>query len=444
MKMATPMFPQPLLERIYRHYVQCPVVTTDTRKIDGPCIFFALKGPNFDGNKFALQALEKGAKIAIVDDFTLSEDPRLIQVPDSLQALQALARHHRQQFHIPIIAITGSNGKTTTKELVSAVMGSHYLIHYTKGNLNNHIGVPLTLLAMRPNAEVAIIEMGANHQGEIAGYCEVAQPTHGIITNIGKAHLEGFGGIEGVKKGKSELYRYLAKTDGLVFINRDEKFLEDLAQPVRKKVFYKGSKQSEPQVPDFELVLLKEQPFLKVAFATQTSEKTDIQTQLMGTYNFGNIATAVALGRYFKVPYHKIKSAIENYHPDNNRSQLLKKGTNAFVLDAYNANPTSMEAAIRTFATIDKPNKIAILGDMLELGEDTQAEHQKMADLATSLIPEVYFVGPHFGAIPACQSTHFADVQALQTWLQQHPLVDATVLVKGSRGIKLEQLLQAL
>ena len=331
------------LQQLYKIYLQHPNVITDSRKIETGCLFFALKGENFNGNKFAAQAIEKGAAYAIIDEADFQQGEQYILVEDVLTTLQKLARHHRQQFAIPVIAITGSNGKTTTKELISAVLSSHYQAHFTKGNFNNHIGVPLTLLAMPLDTEVAIIEMGANHKNEIGFLCKIARPTHGLITNIGSAHLEGFGSLEGVKQAKSELYGYLANHKGVAFINQDEPFLGELAEGIKWKIFYKkGEKPFSDRLP-FEVQLIIDTPFVKAAFASHRGEYVRVDSQLIGAYNFNNIMTAVVLGTYFKVPGKKVKAAIEKYVSVNNRSQLLSIGTNTFILDAYNANPTSMK-----------------------------------------------------------------------------------------------------
>jgi UDP-N-acetylmuramoyl-tripeptide--D-alanyl-D-alanine ligase len=431
-------------ETLYEKYLRHPKLVIDSRKVSSGCIFFALKGSRVDGNSFAQQALDMGASYAVVDDPQVASGEQFLYVDDVLQAMQNLARHHRRQFSIPIIAITGSNGKTTTKELVASVLGSQYKIHFTQGNYNNHIGVPLTLLAMPADTDVAVIEMGANHQGEIAFLCEIAEPSHGLITNIGKAHLEGFGGIEGVKKGKSELYRYLAATNGMAFINREMDHLEALAGPVKKKVFYKQSKQPSAEVADLEVKLLESEPFLRVAFLDRrTQQLVAVQTQLYGSYNISNIMTAISLGKYFKVPGEKIKTAIEAYLPTNNRSQLITYRGNKIVLDAYNANPTSMQAAIKAFSSMEASHKGAILGDMLELGEDSELEHETIARLALDQHYDwLVLVGKAFE--PAAQKhrvLHFKDVTALKEWFDKEQKQGQSILIKGSRGIMLEKML---
>lgn len=432
------------IEHLYELYLAHSNISTDSRKITPDCLFFALKGESFDGNRFAAQALAAGAAYAIVDDKTVVENDRFLLVEDVLKALQDLAHFHRMQLHIPLIAITGSNGKTTTKELVAAVLSAHYPAFATSGNLNNHIGVPLSLLSIGPKTEVAVIEMGANHQGEIDFLCQIAAPSHGLITNIGKAHLEGFGGIEGVKKGKSELYRWLASSNGTAFINRDEAFLEDLAKPVAKKVFYKRSTQPTLAEVDLEVQLLATQPFIQVAFLDRkTGNLQEVNTQLFGAYNFNNVMTAIALGKYFKVPADKIAQAIEAYVPSNNRSQLLEKAGNHFVLDAYNANPSSMRQAILSFRAMEGKNKIALLGDMLELGEESLFEHEQIAQLAQMQhFEQVILVGANFQKVAEqYHLLHFPDVLSLKKWFEQQGFSDRYFLIKGSRGMQLERLL---
>ncbi|MCB0592947.1 MAG: UDP-N-acetylmuramoyl-tripeptide--D-alanyl-D-alanine ligase [Lewinellaceae bacterium] len=430
-------------DELYQLYLKHSKVVIDSRQAEPGSLFFAIKGERFDGNQFAAAALAAGASFAVVDDPAAAQGDRYIVVKDSLSALQELARHHRRQFFIPVIAITGSNGKTTTKELAAAVLGSHYRLHYTRGNLNNHIGVPLTLLAMSPGIEAAIIEMGANHQGEIDFLSRIAEPSHGLITNIGKAHLEGFGGIEGVKKGKSELYRFLAETGGMAFVNRDEPFLEALAAPVKKKVFYRRSEKPSLLERDFEIKLLGTSPFVRAAFIDREEKAYRVNSRLIGAYNFNNIMTAIALGKYFKVPGEKIVQSIEGYVPGNMRSQILERGGNTFILDAYNANPSSMREAILTFATLKNRRRIAILGDMLELGDESRQEHERIAGLAAQQgFDDVVFVGPEFKAAALAHGfRHFANVAELKQWFGAQHFRDCHFLIKGSRGIRLEEVL---
>ena len=356
------------IEKLYQIYKQHPFIETDTRKLKEGDLFFALKGENFNGNQFARQAVEKGASVIIVDENPAFEDDKIFIVEDVLTTLQLLAKHHRQQFNIPTLAITGSNGKTTTKELIHSVLSAHFKTSTTEGNLNNHIGIPLTLLKIPMDAEIAVIEMGANHQKEIASYCTYVLPTHGLINNVGKAHLEGFGGIEGVKKGKGELYDYLKETNGTIFINSDYDYLLEMSKGITKRITY-GTNSAETTGN-----IIDSEPFLKVEI-TSHPEIGFIQTQLVGDYNCPNILAAVSAGNFFGVPTNKIKKAIESYTPSNSRSQLVQKGSNQIILDAYNANPSSMKSAIENFANLHAPKKVLILGAMAELGEESLDEY---------------------------------------------------------------------
>lgn len=430
---------------LYELYLNHPRVAIDSRKISGGELFFAIRGERFDGNDYAAQALEKGAAYAIVDKREAARHAGCIWVADALKALQNLATHHRRQFDIPVVGITGSNGKTTTKELVAEVLGSTYRLHFTQGNFNNHIGVPLTLLAMPKDVDLAVIEMGANHQGEIDALSRIAEPSHGLITNIGKAHLEGFGGIEGVKKGKSELYRFLAERSGIAFINRDERFLEDLAAPCEHKVFYQGSAHAPGPGELMKAELQREQPCLALSFRGPDDDRLwEAQSRLIGIYNFGNILTAVALGQYFKVPGASIKEAVERYVPENMRTQIIEQGTNVFLQDAYNANPTSMRGAIEAFHKMEAKRRVLILGDMLELGEDSAREHAEIGQLVDALgFDQVILVGEAFEAVAKdINARHFPDAAALREWLRQHPFDHTHCLIKGSRSIRLEQVLE--
>jgi len=431
------------IPELYNIYLKHPQVNIDSRQVSKGGLFFALKGERVDGNTFAQDAIEKGAAYAIVDAPDLPDHKHFIKVDSVLQTLQDLARHHRRQFDIPIVGITGSNGKTTTKELVSEVLGSTYRLHFTPGNYNNHIGLPLTLLAMPTNTTLAVIEMGANAQGEIDMLSRIAEPSHGLITNIGKAHLEGFGGIEGVKKGKSELYRFLAEVEGTVFINLEEPFLLDLAAPCKNQVHYRRS-EGTPEAP-FEVQLLREQPFVSVAFQdTATRQVVEADSHLIGLYNFYNIITAVALGQYFSVPADQIKAAIERYLPKNMRTQILPYGSNTILQDAYNANPTSMANAIRAFRNMEAQKRILILGDMLELGADSAQEHRAIVELAQSLAFDgILLVGKEFEPVAHEQQLpHFPDVAALKVWFQSAGITNTHILIKGSRGIQLERVLE--
>ena len=432
------------VEQLYQIFEKHPKVITDSRKIEKGCLFFALKGEHFNGNKYAKEALEKGAAYAIIDEAIYDEGDRYVLVENALLALQKLANFHRRKLIIPLIAITGSNGKTTTKELLSSVLSSHFNCHFTQGNLNNHIGVPLTLLQLTEATQVAVIEMGANHVGEIDFLCKIAEPTHGIITNIGKAHLEGFGSLEGVKQAKSELYEYIKSHNGVLFVNMDEAHLTELSEGVFRRVFYKHNNQPNPLEAPLETIKYESQPYLKVGFLDENRMPIKIESQLIGEYNFNNIMTAISVGRYFRVPSPKIKEAIENYIPTNNRSQIVEKGSNTFILDAYNANPASMKNALENFGKMKAKKKIAILGDMLELGKYSYDEHKTIIEQALSLhLDQVLLVGKAFLAIKNTQVRHFENVDFLKKWLAKEDFVDTHFLIKGSRGIQLERLLES-
>ncbi|MEM8528906.1 MAG: UDP-N-acetylmuramoyl-tripeptide--D-alanyl-D-alanine ligase [Bacteroidota bacterium] len=430
------------IQELYQIYLKHPFVCTDSRDVPIESLFFALKGDRFDGNKYAEAALKSGAAYAVIDNPEYKKGEQYILVEDSLVYLQQLAHHHRNQFKIPVIGITGSNGKTTTKELMTSVLTSSYPTHATKGNFNNHIGVPLTLLAMPLDTEVAIIEMGMNHLGEIAELCKIANPTHGLITNIGKAHLEGVGSLEGVKKAKSELYDYLKAHNGLIFVNRDERFLWELVgSNHRKKLSYSQTEElAEHYI--YQVELLDSKVFVNARFKNDSGQSININSQLIGTYNFNNMMTAIVIGQYFKVSPLKIKAAIENYIPSNNRSQVVQQGSNTFILDAYNANPTSMQNALEYFKTYPAKKKIAILGDMLELGEESSREHQTIINQAEkSDLQQVILVGECFGQCNF-NGLYFKSINELKTWYDQQKFEQTAFLIKGSRGIRLEQLLK--
>lgn len=430
---------------LLQYFLKCQRVCTDTRKLLAGDLFFALKGDNFDGNRFAAQALKDGAAFVVIDDPSIVKDERYLLVENTLLALQALARAYRQELNIPVVAITGSNGKTTTKELVAAVLSKAHQTHFTQGNFNNHIGVPLTLLAMPLTTEIAVIEMGANHQGEIAELCEIAEPTHGLITNIGKAHLEGFGGIEGVKKGKSELYTYLSTHQRVAFINLEEDYLEDLAiqHGVNRKIDYCLSTTPDPTTPFYEIRLDQLVPTIKVSFLKPDGNIRTVESSLSGRHNLQNIMTAIAVGKYFKVSSHLIVEGIAEYVPSNNRSQRLEYKEVGVYLDAYNANPSSMRAALLNFAAETKGLQTVILGDMLELGKTAATEHLGIAQLAQSLAFEnITLVGPLFAAAAKKLGLpHFLSAQELSNALDWSALAGTELLIKGSRGMKLEQIL---
>lgn len=422
---------------LYEIYKQHPSVQTDTRKLKEGDMFFALKGPNFNGNAFAQQALDAGAAYAVVDEIEYATDNGCIYVDDVLTTLQALARHHRQQLNIPFIAITGSNGKTTTKELVTTVLRTKYKTYATQGNLNNHIGVPLTLLTIPADAEMAVIEMGANHQKEIALYCTIALPTHGIITNCGKAHIEGFGGVEGVRKGKGELYDYLRDNNGLVFRNTDLDYLYDMAKGIQQQVTYGSANAQYIGKP------LMDDVFLKVAMLSTGHEAT-IHTNLVGEYNFPNVMVAVAVGLYFGVSIDDIKHAIAAYQPDNSRSQWMQAGSNKLILDAYNANPTSMRAAIINFAKADLPDKMLWLGGMKEMGDAEEQEHRELVALIQQYNwKDVILVGKEFEGLASGYKHFNTSAEAKEYIALQKPL-QASILVKGSRGSRMEVMVEAL
>ncbi|MBS1565815.1 MAG: UDP-N-acetylmuramoyl-tripeptide--D-alanyl-D-alanine ligase [Bacteroidetes bacterium] len=422
------------IEQLYQLYLQYPSVQTDTRKLKKGDIFFALKGDNFNGNHFAAKALEAGAAYSVIDEAPETADDRLILVPDVLGTLQALARHHRQQFSIPFLAITGSNGKTTTKELIHAVLSTTFKTYTTEGNLNNHIGIPLTLLRVKKDAQMAVIEMGANHQREIAGYCEYARPTHGIITNAGKAHLEGFGGVEGVRKGKGELFDWLRAHNGTAFIMSDYDYLHDMSKGIHEIVTYGTHDAGVTGTPTGS------ESFLNVSI-TRGLTPTTIRTQLVGAYNLPNVLAAVAVGQYFKVPGAAIKQALESYTPSNSRSQLVEQGSNKIVLDAYNANPSSMRAAIENFAKLEAPAKVLMLGGMAELGQESLAEHQGIIDLIGQYPwKHVVLVGGDFRKLrhPYIQ---FDNALEAGEWLRAQSLQNTALLIKGSRSMQMEKVL---
>lgn len=418
---------------LYEIYRQHPSVQTDTRKLKAGDIFFALKGPNFNGNAYAEQALVAGAACAVVDEAAYYTQPdKMVLVHDALQALQQLANTHRRALQIPFLAITGTNGKTTTKELVNAVLSSHFKTVATMGNLNNHIGVPLTILSIPPDSQMAVIEMGANHQREIAGYCEVAMPTHGLITNIGKAHLEGFGGPEGVKIAKGELYDYLRAHNGTAFVCTDYDYLLPMAKGIATVITY-GSRHADHQGHAVTGPAL-----LSVALDGDT---TPVQTNLVGAYNTPNVLAAVAIGRYFGVPETSIRAALEAYVPSNNRSQVMQQGTNTIIMDAYNANPSSMRAAIENFAGIDAPKKVLLLGGMMELGEDSLREHQALADLLQQTHwHSVVLVGGDFSKVKH-PYLFLPDAAAAHDWLAQQQYQHTYLLIKGSRSVGMEKVL---
>ncbi|RPA69903.1 UDP-N-acetylmuramoyl-tripeptide--D-alanyl-D-alanine ligase [Cyclobacteriaceae bacterium YHN15] len=426
------------IEQLYKHFLQSSGVSTDTRKINQGNIFFALKGPNFNANDFAAKALEMGASLVVVDEARIipKDDPRYFLVDDVLIGLQQLANFHRKKLSIPIIGLTGSNGKTTTKELLHAVLKQKYRTAATEGNLNNHIGVPLTILSIGEEVEIAIVEMGANKQGDIKELCDIAEPTHGFITNIGKAHLEGMGGPEGVLKTKTELFQHLRENNGTVFINSQDPILSNMAKRFENPILY-------PAKGDFcEVNFEGADPFVK--FKVEGDNRVHLSS-LIGAYNFGNIATSLTIGKFFGVSLDKAVEAIVSYSPSNMRSQLIEKRSNLIILDAYNANPSSMEVALKTFGEMsgDK-QKMVILGDMYELGDSTNEEHRKLGDIVARYnFDKICFTGKHIQVAletAPLRALYFPDPFSFRNWLQDSNLENYLILIKGSRGMKLESL----
>ncbi len=422
------------IAQLYQLFKSSIGVITDTRKIEPGQIYFALKGANFNGNIFAEHAIQQGALFSVIDEQQYQKNQQYILVDDVLQTLQQLAKYHLQQIQPDVIlAITGSNGKTTTKELVNAVLSSAYKTHYTKGNLNNHIGIPLTLLEMKEGTQMAIIEMGANHKREIESYCTIVQPTHGIITNCGKAHLEGFGSVEDIRKGKGELYDFLKENEGHVFVNGDDGILLSM---LKDRSLTKFSSYGSAAANNYNSTIIKDHPFLEIQF-----EDVLIHSRLYGSYNYSNIMCAVAAGKFFGVSNQQIKNAIENYHPDNARSQLIEKNDYKLILDAYNANPTSMQHALESFAKDNLENKVVILGDMFELGDSSAEEHQFIADLCCRLgFNTIALVGKDFGnTITPSNVLKFENTIEAQAWFSIQTWNNNEVLLKGSRSMGMEK-----
>lgn len=432
--------------KLYEIYKSHSIISTDSRTCPVGSLFFALKGENFDANAFALGALEKGASYAVIDKPEYAVDERFILVDDSLKTLQDLAKFHRRQLGTKIIGITGTNGKTTTKELIATVLSQKFNTHFTQGNFNNHIGVPLTLLQLKPEHEIAVVEMGANHPGEIKLLTEIAEPDFGLITNVGKAHLEGFGSFEGVKETKAELYDFLRQHNGKIFLNEEN---ENLQEMVRKSGFsekqsilgYALNSRIEGKLATGKIV--SGSPFLEME--SSTSEGSfGVKTKLIGRYNAENVLAAVSIGTFFGISNEKIKFALENYQPQNNRSQYIQTAKNRLIIDAYNANPTSMQAAILNFAEMEDENKTLIIGDMLELGEQSDAEHQRIVDLIVEKgFTDVFLVGKCFQTVKS-NFINFADVDELTAYLQKNPFQNRFILVKGSHGIHLEKIIGEL
>ncbi|MDP2414090.1 UDP-N-acetylmuramoyl-tripeptide--D-alanyl-D-alanine ligase [Daejeonella sp.] len=431
------------IEQLYEVYGKHPVICTDTRKISKSCLFFALKGDHFNGNEFANQAIENGAAYAIIDEERYAVNEHFILVSDVLETLQDLARYHRGQLSIPVIGITGSNGKTTTKELIRSVLSQQFKTFATEGNLNNHIGVPLSILSINNTCEIAIIEMGANHQKEIGFLCGIAQPTQGLITNVGKAHLEGFGGIEGVRIGKGELYEFLKSSNGVAFINTNDTILTEMAREKGLKNLIGYGKGNENFI---SAKLKNSSQFLSVEWNKKDETMQIADSKLPGIYNFDNICAAICIGSFFKLSPEKINAGINAYEPVNNRSQILKKGSNTIICDYYNANPSSMMVALDNLESSIATKKVMIIGDMFELGEEASFEHRSILKKALNINSlRRIFIGEEFYGLRDNSRTEFYRTTADATLaLKQSPIKNATVLLKGSRGMKLESLLDLL
>ncbi len=416
------------IQELYKLFIAHPLICTDTRKIVDKSIFFALKGENFNGNNYAQSAIEKGCVYAIVDEEKFCKNDKIILVENVLKTLQELAQHHIEQLAIPIIGITGTNGKTTSKELINAVLSSEKNCYASKGNLNNHIGVPLSILGINQKHEIAIIEMGANHIEEISFLCNITKPNFGVITNIGKAHLEGFRSFEGVIKAKSELYNYIQKNNGTIFVNNESELLLELANNINKITYGKSG--------DYTGAISESTPFISVVFQDE-----EIKSKLIGDYQFYNIMLAICFGKHFGVSINNIKTAIENYTPTNNRSQIIETNNNTIILDAYNANPSSMTAMLYSFAKQNYQNKLCILGDMLEMGETSLKEHKAIINLAEELKLECIFIGKEFTQV---HKQAYNSTDEFSKVLKSNSIKNKTILLKGSRGIALEKLVDLL
>lgn len=429
---------------LYSYFLQYPAISTDTRNIQPGSLFFALKGDRFNGNRFATQALENGASYAVVDEKQATDDHRFLYVDNVLSTLQQLAKEHRSRLTIPVIGITGTNGKTTTKELIQAVLSQEFLTYATKGNLNNHIGVPLTILSITPQTEVAIVEMGANHVGEIAFLCDIAQPTHGLITNVGRAHLEGFGNFEGVKKAKGELYDYLAAHNGTLFLQSGNVTLREMAaaRAIKNTISY-GT------VPGVNISgeLVSADPLLNIQWATGgENNRHALHTQLTGAYNTENILAAVCIGHHFGLSAEQIGQGIGAYKPTNNRSQLIKTKHNSVICDYYNANASSMAAALENLSSLQADRKAIVLGDMFEMGDDTYQEHLKVVKAASAIgATRTLFVGKAFYEHRRTSGAEYYETtEAAKEALTEQPIENALVLLKASRGMAFEKLVEAL
>ncbi len=432
------------MEKVYQHYLKSRKVTIDSRNCPAGSIYFALKGERFNGNDFARDALAKGCELAVVDEVALKNEEGCVWVPDALVALQQFAAHHRQTTGVQVVGITGSNGKTTTKELLAQVLSKKYRIWFTQGNLNNHIGVPLTLLSMPEGTELVVVEMGANHLGEIAELCEISQPDCGLITNVGKAHIEGFGSVEGVKTGKGELYRYLNQHDLPVFVNWDNDHLKEMLGNACERAFKYGSGEASDVNGDGALVA----PFLSFSWRRRGAGETHaVKTQLTGMYNLENALAAVAVGVFYKVADSDISEAISTYQPANHRSQIIDTGNNKVILDAYNANPSSMAVALDNFSAVEATKRVVILGGMKELGVESEEEHRTLIHRLLQLQVDLCFlIGPEFKQLlPQKQGWFwFESCLSLISHIKAHPIQQALILVKGSRANQLEKVMEAL
>ena len=416
------------ISELYKIYRSNPIICSDTRKIQQKSLFFALKGERFNGNKFAKKAISEGCSFAIIDDKKYCTDNKFILVHNVLETLQSLARYHRRKLSMPVIGITGTNGKTTSKELIHSVLQSEVNCYATKRNLNNHIGVPLSILEVTNDHEIAIIEMGANHKKEITFLCDIAKPTHGAITNIGSAHLEGFKNLKGVIETKNELYNYIKENNGFLFVNNDDDLLVDLSKNIKTTYYGIGSK--------LNTSIISNTPFLNIMWG-----KTAIKSKLIGDFQFYNISLAICIGNYFKLSKKSIQSAIEYYIPKNNRSEITETSSNLIIMDAYNANPSSMKAMLDTFAKQDYKNKLCILGDMLEMGKFSNIEHSKIISTCQKLDLDTLFVGEEFRKL---SNNAFKSLDDLKKFIAENPIKNKTILLKGSRGIRLEDLVSSL
>jgi UDP-N-acetylmuramoyl-tripeptide--D-alanyl-D-alanine ligase len=429
-------------EQLYELFLQHPVISTDTRKIAKGSLFFALKGDKFDANSFAQQAIEAGAAYAIIDNAQYRLGEQYILVDDVLTKLQDLARYHRKQLQIPVIGLTGTNGKTTTKELIKAVLSQHFNTYATEGNLNNHIGVPLSILSVNKNHEMAVIEMGANHQKEIEMLCTISQPSHGLITNVGKAHLEGFGGAEGVKIAKGELYDYLQAHNGVIFINTDSPVLADMkaARGLQNTIGY-GTQNSDNLITG---KVTKNAPYVSLEWKGENGVNHEVDSHLTGAYNLDNMLAAICIGTYFKMSDAEINAGISSYQPTNNRSQITQTANNTLICDYYNANPSSMAVAIDNISTMDAKDKVLVLGDMFELGDESAAEHEAIIQKAIAApVNQRIFIGKAFFDLKQGFSADFYETtdDAIKA-LKEKPVKHSTVLIKGSRGMALERLVE--